>query len=146
MLSFLGAGLIYLLCLPSSYLFLTIYAVCNLDDRSWGTREEKKKAAKAGQSFLDTFLTGCGRQDKESLWHFLGRVLCCRCRQASEDRSNGVHPYAILSEAPREERLADWRLEEGEEVDGKGSSWPLSSWLRLTLLPSPLIPPDQLTL
>ncbi len=116
----------YLLCLPSGYLFLTIYAVCNLDDRSWGTREEKKKAAKAGQSFLDTLLTGCGLQSKESLWHFIGRVLCCRCRQAPEGRSDGAHPYAILSEPPREERLADWRLEESEEADGKGSSRPPS--------------------
>lgn len=29
-------GVWYLLCLPSGYLFLTIYSVCNLTDRSWG--------------------------------------------------------------------------------------------------------------
>ncbi|XP_068739017.1 uncharacterized protein [Montipora capricornis] len=31
----------YLLCLPSGYLLLTIYSLCNLTDRSWGTREGK---------------------------------------------------------------------------------------------------------
>ncbi|XP_013407366.1 uncharacterized protein LOC106171524 [Lingula anatina] len=35
-------GLWYLLCLPSGYLLLMVYSVCNITDRSWGTREEKK--------------------------------------------------------------------------------------------------------
>ena len=29
-------GIWYLLCLPSGYLLLTIYSLCNLTDRSWG--------------------------------------------------------------------------------------------------------------
>ena len=29
-------GIWYLLCLPSGYLFLITYSVCNLTDRSWG--------------------------------------------------------------------------------------------------------------
>ena len=29
-------GLWYLLCLPSGYLLLIIYSICNLTDRSWG--------------------------------------------------------------------------------------------------------------
>lgn len=36
-------GLWYLFCLPSGYLLLIIYSICNLTDRSWGTREEKIK-------------------------------------------------------------------------------------------------------
>lgn len=31
----------YLLCLPSSYVFLIIYSIANIPDRSWGTREER---------------------------------------------------------------------------------------------------------
>ncbi|XP_046857125.1 uncharacterized protein LOC124450504 isoform X2 [Xenia sp. Carnegie-2017] len=38
-------GIWYLLCLPSGYLFLIIYSICNLTDRSWGTREAKTKSA-----------------------------------------------------------------------------------------------------
>ena len=29
-------GVWYLLCLPSGYLLLTIYSICNITDRSWG--------------------------------------------------------------------------------------------------------------
>ena len=47
----------YLLCLPSGYLFLTIYSACNINNRSWGTRElmSPKSSNKPG-SWLDYFL------------------------------------------------------------------------------------------
>ena len=32
----LGHGLWYLLCLPSGYLLLVVYSICNMTDRSWG--------------------------------------------------------------------------------------------------------------
>lgn len=35
-------GAWYLFCLPAGNLFLMIYSICNITDRSWGTREEKK--------------------------------------------------------------------------------------------------------
>ena len=40
-------GMLYFLCIPSGYLLLIIYSLCNLNIVSWGTREvEKKKPAK----------------------------------------------------------------------------------------------------
>ena len=42
-LSCLLQSLWYLLFLPSGYILLIIYAVCNLHNQSWGTREESKK-------------------------------------------------------------------------------------------------------
>ena len=47
----------YLLCLPSGYLFLTIYSACNINNRSWGTRElmSPKSSSKSG-SWVDYFL------------------------------------------------------------------------------------------
>lgn len=40
-------GALYFLCIPSGYLLLLIYSLCNLNIVSWGTREvEKKKAVK----------------------------------------------------------------------------------------------------
>lgn len=40
-------GMLYFLCIPSGYLLLLIYSLCNLNIVSWGTREvEKKKAVK----------------------------------------------------------------------------------------------------
>ena len=34
-------GLLYFICIPAGYLFLVVYAVCNLHVVSWGTREKK---------------------------------------------------------------------------------------------------------
>ena len=40
-------GMLYFLCIPSGYLLLLIYSLCNLNILSWGTREvEKKKQVK----------------------------------------------------------------------------------------------------
>ncbi len=40
-------GALYFLCIPSGYLLLLIYSLCNLNIVSWGTREvEKKKSTK----------------------------------------------------------------------------------------------------
>ena len=35
-------GMLYFLCIPSGYLFLLIYSLCNLNIVSWGTREAPK--------------------------------------------------------------------------------------------------------
>ena len=46
----------YLLCLPSGYLFLIIYSVCNLNNRSWGTREgARPKSQSNSGGWLDYF-------------------------------------------------------------------------------------------
>lgn len=37
-------GVLYLLTIPSGYLLLVIYSICNLNDVSWGTREVPTKA------------------------------------------------------------------------------------------------------
>nr|XP_034330196.1 chitin synthase chs-2 isoform X2 [Crassostrea gigas] len=34
-------GVVYFICIPAGYLFLIIYAICNLNNVSWGTRENK---------------------------------------------------------------------------------------------------------
>lgn len=39
-------GMWYLLCLPSGYIFLMVYSIVNITDRSWGTREGVVKKAK----------------------------------------------------------------------------------------------------
>ena len=39
-------GAIYFLCIPSGYLLLIIYSICNLNNVSWGTREIPKKKTK----------------------------------------------------------------------------------------------------
>ena len=39
-------GLLYFICIPSGYLFLLIYSLCNLNIVSWGTREAPKRVKK----------------------------------------------------------------------------------------------------
>ena len=47
----------YILCLPSGYLFLTIYSACNINNRSWGTREEASpRSSGNSDSWLEYFL------------------------------------------------------------------------------------------
>ncbi|XP_067653543.1 chitin synthase chs-2-like isoform X2 [Haliotis asinina] len=73
----------YLLCLPSGYLVLMIYSVCNITDRSWGTREEKTAETSV----------------KSEPWHIQLRQLleniffCC----APQDKSDESTPNAPLT-------------------------------------------------
>ena len=46
-------GLLYFICIPAGYLFLIIYAICNLNNVSWGTRESQK-AVLENQEVTDT--------------------------------------------------------------------------------------------
>lgn len=40
-------GFLYILCVPSAYLLLTIYSMVNMNNVSWGTRETKPPAGAA---------------------------------------------------------------------------------------------------
>ena len=44
----LPAGFVYYLTVPSMYLLLIIYSVFNMNDVSWGTREDPKKVNQSG--------------------------------------------------------------------------------------------------
>ncbi|KAL3887058.1 hypothetical protein ACJMK2_027014 [Sinanodonta woodiana] len=64
-LFYLLHGIWYLLCLPSGYLLLTIYSICNITDRSWGTREEKDMSVVTKKKW------------NESLEYFLKSIFFC---------------------------------------------------------------------
>nr|AHX26702.1 chitin synthase [Leucosolenia complicata] len=51
----LGHGIWYLLCLPSGYIFLFVYSLCNMDSQSWGTREAKTANTGAADSKTKTW-------------------------------------------------------------------------------------------
>ncbi|KAM4549524.1 uncharacterized protein V3H82_018764 [Fundulus diaphanus] len=46
-LSLLSHGFLYIICVPSAYLLLTIYSMVNMNNVSWGTRETKPAAGAA---------------------------------------------------------------------------------------------------
>ena len=76
----------YLLCLPSGYLFLMIYAFCNINNRSWGTREGATIASNKSQSWLEYYL---------DLWYKLVTFIKTNlCFQLSENPSTD-EPYSL---------------------------------------------------
>jgi len=93
----------YFLGLPSAYLFLIIYSVCNINNEKWGTREETNPKSVTSQSWTDYFI---------GLWHkFIGLLRRCikRRKQNGEDSVelfpphnftdhvvDDLHPYAEL--------------------------------------------------
>jgi chitin synthase len=48
----LVAGVVYYVTVPSMYFFLIVYAIFNLNDVSWGTREVATKKSKTVRHFL----------------------------------------------------------------------------------------------
>ena len=71
----------YLLCLPSGYLLLIIYAICNLDDQGWGTRET---SGQDDSLSWERFLNSISRAMRKLCW-------CCRSdEQNNDDQEPGV--------------------------------------------------------
>ncbi|XP_013405480.1 uncharacterized protein LOC106170231 [Lingula anatina] len=66
-------GVLYFLCIPSGYLILVIYSLCNLNVVSWGTREGPAKQASAqkespkSKGLLSLFKSG-GLQELKELF------------------------------------------------------------------------------
>ena len=78
----------YLLCLPSGYLYLIIYSICNLNDRSWGTRETAKQNTES-QSVWQIF---------KSVFDKVGDVCsCCGCCRRPEPLSAPPTPSSTDS-------------------------------------------------
>ena len=78
----------YLLCLPSGYLFLIIYSACNINNRSWGTREEtKSKGSSNTESWLDYFLGKCH--------NFLGFLNKCVKKQHDTKATNTTEDFMM---------------------------------------------------
>ena len=105
----------YLLCLPSGYLFLIIYSVCNINNRSWGTREGTRPKSNSGSnSWLDYFL---------NKWHrFLDFVnKCIRRKQRPQvkdpntgkntmiENTDAINPLILYSEL--DEDVKTWLRE-----------------------------------
>eukprot|EP00043_Microstomoeca_roanoka_P012335 m.119170 g.119170 ORF g.119170 m.119170 type:complete len:1665 (-) comp15462_c2_seq1:532-5526(-) len=109
-------GVWYLLCLPAGYLFLLIYACCNLNDRSWGTRTAATEGVLADgtvirgpTSWWRLLLFGCGLRQKESLTHFFGRLLCCRRYEEVQD-VDVEEERAVLEAPKRTHKPLTWQL------------------------------------
>ncbi|XP_072304339.1 chitin synthase chs-2-like [Eucyclogobius newberryi] len=77
-------GLLYILCIPSAYLLLTIYSMVNLNNVSWGTRETKA-AAEAAQP--DSTAPETPKEKARSAIQCLVSWAQCCCKKSSEKRA-----------------------------------------------------------
>ncbi|XP_053387364.1 uncharacterized protein LOC123542998 [Mercenaria mercenaria] len=99
-------GIWYLLCLPAGYLLLMIYSVCNITDRSWGTREENRGS---DISFVQQFW--CSLITKRF------KSLCCNI--STEEMTN---QELQQDESDTTAELTDVLVGETRGVDSKRSS------------------------
>lgn len=83
-------GLLYIICVPSAYLLLTIYSMVNMNNVSWGTRETKPAAGAAPPA---ANIPQTKAQKAKSTFHWLfSWVKCCK---KSSQRSQDVQ---VISE------------------------------------------------
>ncbi|KAL3887259.1 hypothetical protein ACJMK2_027203 [Sinanodonta woodiana] len=92
-LFYLLHGIWYLLCLPSGYLLLTIYSICNITDRSWGTREEKDMSLVKNNTW------------HESLQHHLKSIFFCFKKETTAAATQTEHDEIIPEESDTTGRL-----------------------------------------
>uniref|UniRef100_A0A3B4AAD2 chitin synthase n=1 Tax=Periophthalmus magnuspinnatus TaxID=409849 RepID=A0A3B4AAD2_9GOBI len=57
-------GFLYIICIPSAYLLLTIYSMVNLNNVSWGTREEEQFFIDLQQKYLEPLPVDKAKQEK----------------------------------------------------------------------------------
>lgn len=87
-------GVFYFICIPAGYLFLVIYAICNLNNISWGTRENKATATEHTGQNNKTCLKEEGRNSNEladinekNFWkHLVDKRLKCLVQNTEQDK------------------------------------------------------------
>ncbi|XP_075968855.1 chitin synthase chs-2-like [Anarhichas minor] len=78
-------GFLYILCIPSAYLLLTIYSMVNMNNVSWGTRESKPTS---GAATPDPVAMQTKTQRAKST--FQRFFSWCKCCKKSNRRAGGV--------------------------------------------------------
>ncbi|XP_041356161.1 uncharacterized protein LOC121373551 [Gigantopelta aegis] len=84
----------YLLCLPSGYLVLNLYSICNITDRSWGTREEK----------IESSITKEPWETKVKFW-FKKIFFCCFTKENKET----TQTFDVEVQTPAATTSTSWR-------------------------------------
>ncbi|KAM3595956.1 uncharacterized protein V6R79_005913 [Siganus canaliculatus] len=69
-------GLLYVLCIPSTYMLLMIYALVNMNNMSWGTRETAPAADATGAEAAAS--QSHAQKAKNIFVEFFTRAKCCR--------------------------------------------------------------------
>uniref|UniRef100_A0A3B5RCZ6 chitin synthase n=1 Tax=Xiphophorus maculatus TaxID=8083 RepID=A0A3B5RCZ6_XIPMA len=88
-------GLLYIICIPSAYLLLTIYSMVNMNSVSWGTRETKPTAEAATTAALiflqNKLILSLTFTAKNTFKRLCSQMKCCKkSNQRVEDEQLGV--------------------------------------------------------
>ncbi|XP_030597626.1 chitin synthase chs-2-like [Archocentrus centrarchus] len=122
-------GFLYILCIPSAYLLLTIYSMVNMNNVSWGTRETKPAAGTAPPP--TTIPQTKAQKAKSFFQRLLSWVKCCK---KSSQRSQGEQPSSQETMVPEPEQpepqpqntiVDDMNISEAEQgqLDSHIQSW-----------------------
>ncbi|XP_074543357.1 chitin synthase chs-2-like [Halichoeres trimaculatus] len=94
-------GFLYILCIPSAYLLLTIYSMVNMNNVSWGTREVKPPAG-AAQPQATTPQTKT-KKAKGTFQRLFSWAKCCKkSQQYSEGRPLSTQETLMPEPQPSE--------------------------------------------
>ncbi|XP_062291365.1 chitin synthase chs-2-like [Scomber scombrus] len=79
-------GFLYIICVPSAYLLLTIYSMVNMTNSSWGTRETKPAT---GAATTTTQPQTTSKKAISTFTRFLSWIKCCKkSRQGASEELN----------------------------------------------------------
>ncbi|XP_060948473.1 chitin synthase chs-2-like [Limanda limanda] len=124
-------GFLYILCVPSAYLLLTIYSMVNMNNVSWGTRETKPAGGAAAPAAPNPQLTQQKAKSGFSSWW----KCCKKPSQRSQDPRLTVSQESMVPDPEQAEPLPqntiveDNRIPEGEQglttpaFDCQSQSW-----------------------
>ncbi|XP_038158757.1 chitin synthase chs-2-like isoform X1 [Cyprinodon tularosa] len=127
-------GLLYILCIPSAYLLLIIYAMVNMNCVSWGTREAKPAA---GAETTGTNVQQSHSERAKTTWKkFCSWMKCCKkSNQTSEVeeisiRQENLDPEPTTPEPQPQNTLIDDVLENEQDLEEIACDSPVQSWKR----------------
>ncbi|XP_034748680.1 chitin synthase chs-2-like [Etheostoma cragini] len=95
-------GVLYILCIPSAYLLLSIYSMVNMNNVSWGTRETKPVAGNAPpQPSTPQTRT---QKAKSACQRFFSWARCCKnINQSSGDGHHGDSQPVLIPQSAEPE-------------------------------------------
>ncbi|XP_035769496.1 uncharacterized protein LOC118455244 [Neolamprologus brichardi] len=113
-------GFLYIICIPSAYLLLTIYSMVNMNNVSWGTRETKPAA---GAAPPPTLTPQTRAQKAKSICQWLvSWIKCCKKssqrfqgEQLSRSQDNTAQEPEQLEPEPQNTIVEDITITEEEQ-------------------------------
>ncbi|KAK5620645.1 hypothetical protein CRENBAI_021182 [Crenichthys baileyi] len=125
-------GILYIACVPSAYLLLTIYSMVNMNSVSWGTRETKPAAEAA--TTAATVQQTTSQKAKTTLKRLCSWMKCCKTsNQRSEDeqlsiRQDNLNPEPTQPEPQPQNTIVDDASDNEQEEEETVIDSPVQCW------------------